>query len=134
MKKRLGPVRPADADLLRGLVADLNSDSFAVREKARKELEALDDRATDALRETLRQKPLLETRRRIEALLRRVNNPISSGEALRSLRAVGALEDIGTREARAVLETLAGGASGARLTQEAKAALRRMGRFSATEP
>jgi RNA polymerase sigma factor (sigma-70 family) len=134
LKKRLGPVRPAEAGLLRGLFADLDSDSFAVREKARKGLEALDDRATDALREALRQKPPLEVRRRIEALLIRVNKRVLSGEALRPLRAVGVLEDIGTREAKAILETLAGGVPGARLTKEAKAALRRMGHTSATRP
>ena len=57
LKKRLEPVRPADADHLKRLLADLDGDTFAVREKARKGLEALDDRAADALRETLAKKP-----------------------------------------------------------------------------
>ena len=59
---------------------------------------------------------------------RRVDELRADRETLRSLRAVGVLEDIGSREARAVLEPLAGGADGARLTREVKASLERMGR------
>ena len=134
LKKRLGPVRPADADQFASLLADLDSDSFAVREKAKKGLEALGDRAAEALREALGKKPSAEARKRIQALLRLLNNPLPDRETLRAVRAMGALEDIGTREAKAILETLAGGVTGARLTQEAKAALRRMGHSSATKP
>ena len=46
---------------------------------------------------------------------------------LRQLRALVALERIGTEEARTVLRGLAAGAADARLTQEAAAALRRLG-------
>jgi hypothetical protein len=51
-----------------------------------------------------------------------------SGERLRSLRAIEALELAGTQEAREVLATLAAGAEGARLTEEAKPALKRLQR------
>ena len=55
-------------------------------------------------------------------------------KSLRALRAVAVLEDVGSREAKAILETLAGGVPDARLTREAKAALRRMGHSPATAP
>jgi hypothetical protein len=47
-------------------------------------------------------------------------------QPLAELRAVWALELTGTPAARKVLEALAGGAAGARLTREAKEALGRM--------
>ena len=47
---------------------------------------------------------------------------------LRELRAVEALEQIGSAAARALLEEVASGAEEARLTQAAKASLRRLAR------
>ena len=55
------------------------------------------------------------------------------GELIRNLRAVEVLEHIGTPEARQVLQTLAGGAEGARLTVAAREALRR-GQRNGTAP
>ena len=49
-----------------------------------------------------------------------------SPEQARALRAVEVLEHVGTAEAKRVLETLAAGAAEARLTQEARASLRRL--------
>ncbi len=131
LKERLKPVQPADAARLRRLIAELDGDTFAKREAARKELEQLGDRASGALQEALKRKPSLETHRRIEALLKRLRPPITDGETLRALRAVAVLEDIGTPESRTILEALAKGATEARLTNEAKAALQRLGRRSA---
>ena len=51
-------------------------------------------------------------------------------ETLRTIRAIMVLERIGTAEAQAVLETLAGGAPGARETAEAKASLERLAQRS----
>jgi hypothetical protein len=48
-----------------------------------------------------------------------------------TIRAITALERIGSTDAQAVLRTLAGGAPGARETEEAKASLERLaGRVS----
>ncbi len=131
LKKRLKPVQPADPALMRRLLADLDSDNFKAREKARKELEELGDRASGALCEALKKRPSLEAQRRIEALLKRLMPPIADSETLRSLRAIAVLEDIGTSEARKILETLAKGSMDARLTREAKATLERMATRSA---
>jgi hypothetical protein len=128
LKERLQPIRAADPTLLRRLLADLDGDTFAGREKARAELEGLGERAADALWEALRRKPSLEARRRMEALLARLRGPIRNRETLRAVRAIAVLEDIGTAEARAVLKTLAGGAEAARQTQEAREALDRVSR------
>jgi WD40 repeat protein len=128
LKERLKSVRPADPRELQRLIAGLDSDTFAGREKARLALEALGDRASEELQEALKHKPSLEAHRRLQALLARLRPPVADPEMLRALRAVAVLEDIGTPQARKILETLAAGAAGARLTREAKAALRRLAR------
>jgi RNA polymerase sigma factor (sigma-70 family) len=134
LKGRLKPVQPADPGDVQRLLADLDSDSFATREKARKELEEMGDRASGALHAALRKKPSLEVHRRIQALLRRLRRPATEPQTLRACRAVAVLEDIGTPEARKVLQTLAKGAAEARLTQEAKAALARLSRPAVRPP
>ena len=55
-----------------------------------------------------------------------IDNLTHRSDALRMVRAVEVLEDIGTPEARAVLEHLAAGVAEARRTREAKAALARL--------
>lgn len=82
--------------------------------------------AAGALRDELQKKPPVEVQRRIEALLGRLDGPGMSAEMRRGLRGVEVLEHIGSKEARQVLETLAHGAAGARLTREARAALERV--------
>jgi RNA polymerase sigma factor (sigma-70 family) len=124
-----GRLRPAAFDRapLDRLIADLAGEKLADREQAAAALEKLGDLAEPVLREALARGPTLEARRRIERILAQLTGPVTNLEVLRSLRAVEALELAGTPGARALLAELAGGASGARLTQEAKAALARRG-------
>jgi RNA polymerase sigma factor (sigma-70 family) len=126
LKSQLHLAQAADPERLHRLLTDLESEQFAVREKAQEELTELGDLAEPALRKTLEGKPALEVRRRVQALLERLHAPVTKPELLRSLRAVAVLEDIGTAPARGLLEELARGAPEARLTREAKAALRRL--------
>jgi hypothetical protein len=117
-------IQPAAVDKL---IADLDDDSFPVREKATHELEQAGQAAKEALVKALAAKPAPEKRRRLEELLERLGRTGPTRELLRPLRAVELLERIGTPEARQVLEALGKGDAGARLTQEATAALRRLG-------
>jgi WD40 repeat protein len=126
--QRLRPIAVPDQRRLTRLIAHLDDDRFAVRERATAELEKLSDVAEPALRKALLGSPTLEARRRIERLLGALEDVPPSGEELRALRAVEALEAMGTAEAKKELTALAGGAAGARLTQQAKAALQRLGR------
>jgi hypothetical protein len=126
LKERLRPASEVDPRRLRRLLADLDSNTFAVREKAEAALAELGDLAEPALRQALGDKPTLELRRRVEKLLERLQGPVTRPEVLRGLRAVAVLEGIGTPAARRLLEELAAGAPGARLTREAKASLRRL--------
>jgi hypothetical protein len=61
-------------------------------------------------------------------LLEKLDQWILSGDTLRTWRALEVLEQVGTPEARQVLEKLAQGAPGTRPTEEARAALQRLAR------
>jgi RNA polymerase sigma factor (sigma-70 family) len=134
LKERLNPVSSADDRRLRRLIADLDSDRFTVREEARKRLEVMGEQAAGALRRVLAEKPSLEVHRRARALLAKLRGPVTQPQTLRALRAVAVLEDVGTPQARQVLETLAKGEPEARLTLAAKASLQRLARKAAARP
>jgi hypothetical protein len=123
LRERLKPVQRVSPQHLARLVAALEDRSFRVREKACLELERLDELAIPVLRKCLADKPSLEMRRRAEDLLAKLQSPALSPHALREIRALSVLERIGTAEARQLLEAIAAGAPGVRLTVEAKAAL-----------
>jgi hypothetical protein len=130
MRQRLRPA-PAEAEVpkrITQLVAQLDDDRFAARERAEKELRQLGGQAREALEAALKGNLSLEAGRRVTRLLAALGLRRLSGEALRQARAVEALERVGTKEARELLQELAGGDRGAVLTAEAAAALRRMGK------
>jgi hypothetical protein len=77
-------------------------------------------------RQALEQSSPAEVRRRLNLVLGRLERPVTAPERLRELRAVAVLESVGGPDARAVLEKLAAGSAGARLTEEVKAALARL--------
>ncbi|HEY7428255.1 MAG TPA: sigma-70 family RNA polymerase sigma factor [Gemmataceae bacterium] len=128
LRKRLQPVATVDEKRMARLIADLDSEDLPVRQKATAALGELADQPLAAYRKALEGKPSLETRRRLEDLLEKASSAWwdVSGERLRSLRAVETLERAGTKEAREVLTLLAAGAPAARLSEQAKAALRQL--------
>jgi WD40 repeat protein len=130
---RLRPVAQVDDRRLAALIADLDSRPFAARERASRELEALDRLAEPGLRRALKGRPSAEARKRIERLLAKLDAAVTSPELLRLLRAVEALENIGTPPAGRVLAALARGAE-ARLTEEAQASLARLTRRAPAAP
>ena len=134
LTERLRPARTADAKQLRRWLADLDADQFEVREKAQTALEELGEPAEPALREALANKPTPEVRRRVQAVLDGLRGPVTRPEALRSLRALAALESIATPAARQLLKELAAGSPEARLTREAKSSLERLSKWNSKKP
>jgi WD40 repeat protein len=126
LRGKLAPVKPVTNERLARLIADLDSDQFAVREAATKALAALDSRAAPAMREALRNNPPLESRKRLEELIRLAETKTLSPEDLRIGRAIDVLERLATAEARTLLKVLAGGAPEALTTTAARAALKRL--------
>ena len=126
LRARLRPVpRPDRAKILR-LIAQLDGNRFAMRERAAAELEKVVEGAEALLRQALANKPSLELRRRIERLLLPLEERSLPPERLRANRALLAVELMGTPEAKAYLKELAGGTAGAWLTCEARRALARL--------
>jgi hypothetical protein len=128
LRERLRPVAAVDARQIGRWLAALDSDRFVERQRAEAELAKQGDQAEAALRRFLAGQPTLEARRRAEQVLARLQGPVTEPEQLRQLRALEVLEFIGTDAAREILRSLASGAPDAKVTQDAAASLRRLGR------
>lgn len=89
------------------------------------------DVAVPLLRAALKETSSAEVKQRLEVLLSGYDDFRATGERLRGIRAVQALEAGASPEARALLDRLSRGAPASGLTREAKAALERLKRRSA---
>jgi WD40 repeat protein len=125
LRARLRPVPHRDAKVFAQRLAELDSDKYQVRNQAMLALEQWGDVAEVPLRKALGRKPSLEARQRIEKLLAAIDALAVDSETLRLLRAIAILQAIGTEPARQVLQDLAQGAPGARVTEAARTALAR---------
>jgi RNA polymerase sigma factor (sigma-70 family) len=130
---RVKPAPAAEARRVAALIADLGSEQFKTRDQAMKELEKLGEVAAPALHKAYAGDPPLEVKRRLEVLLEKLSN--WPPETLRQVRAVEALEGIGSAEARRLLTRLvAEGSPPARLTREARLALDRLTKVATAGP
>jgi WD40 repeat protein len=115
LKQRLKPDQRRD-DPLQRLIADLDSDTFAVREKASRELARMGKSIEPALRRALRNKPSPEQRRRVQTLLDAVAPPppppqqreryTLTADQHRLIHIAVVLDRIGTDESRDLLHYL----------------------------
>jgi hypothetical protein len=142
MEEHLNPEPALDQKEIDRLLSDLDSDRFDIRAKASAALGGMGMKVESPLRKALAGNPSPEVRRRIDALLEKIQAPIPPAKELREIRAVEILEYVAAPGAEAtgsttganatrlaalsLLEKLAGGATDARLTLEAKAALERL--------
>jgi dipeptidyl aminopeptidase/acylaminoacyl peptidase len=122
--ERLRPIAAADGERVARLLADLDSADFAVRQAAEGELRALGRSVAVVLGKAQATNPSPEVRRRLAGLLEELQGGAVPSLPLRTLRSLEVLDHLGTGEAERILRGLAGGMPEARLTIEAKAALR----------
>src|SRR5262249_50263541 len=98
------PVYLLDPKKVEQYIADLDSNKFAVREKARKELELMGKWIEGPLRNALKEPPSIEVRRRVELLLKKLapgpNTITLDQERWRTVRVCGVLEQVGDAAAR----------------------------------
>jgi WD40 repeat protein len=123
--EKVKPAAALDPKRIQRLLAELDSDKFAVREAASKALLGLDEQAIPYLEETLKSAPSLEVRFRVQPILEQKQTAAITSEQLRQIRAVMVLERIGDGASKNLLRRWAGPV-GARLTVEAAAALKRL--------
>jgi WD40 repeat protein len=129
LKSRLRAAPAPDAARVAGWIADLSSESFAVRSRAETQLAGCGELVLSALAAASKTPDSLEQRRRLESLLstaRAAARPFGTPERVRQSRALEALERSATADAAALVHDLAGGAADARLTIEARRVLARM--------
>jgi WD40 repeat protein len=124
LKGHLRPVQPVDVRPLAQKIKEFDSPRFAVRQQAMKDVEEMGQAAEAGLRQALKGKVSLETSRRLQRLLEKVDE--GRRREVQQQRAVAVLEQIATVEARDVLTALAAGDSKAPLTAAARAALKRL--------
>jgi len=133
MKACLEPAREPDLGKIERLIANMSNEKFAVRQAAAKELEKADVQVVGYLREALKGKLPLEASVRLKKILNNLSES-PAPNSLRTIRAIMALERIGSTDAQAILQTLARGARGARETEEARASVERLGRRTSKVP
>jgi WD40 repeat protein len=122
----LRPALPVDEKTLAQLIADLDSDRFEARERASQGLAGIGELAAPLLQKRMAESTASEFRERAKAILEKIGSGRVPPEALAGLRAVAVLEHIGSAKAQELLQTLARGEPGARMTREVRAALRRL--------
>jgi hypothetical protein len=130
LRKRVPAASPPsarDRELFARLLAGLDEEEFARREKAQDDLARMGRVVEGLVRAELKKGPAsAEVSRRLTQVLDRLAKAEPTAEDLRGLRAVEVLEQAATAEARQALAALARGLPEARLTQEAKAAEARL--------
>jgi hypothetical protein len=108
------------------LLADLDARSYAVRNRATAELARMGPGLTPLLVEQLQKPPSLESRRRLEQLLRECRRLEMPPENLWRFRAIALIEQIGTGEAQREVTRMAASAPGWLLLRETRLALKRL--------
>jgi RNA polymerase sigma factor (sigma-70 family) len=132
LRGRLKPAESVSAESVQRLLRDLDDENFATRQKAAEELEKVADQAEPLLRKAREQATSAEAKRLLDHLLEGLDG--MTPERLRGIRAVEVLERLATPEARKLVEELARGAEGVRLTREATTTLRRLTPPAAPRP
>jgi WD40 repeat protein len=110
------------------LIGQLDDDSFAVREKASRELAEAGVIVRPLLLKALEAKPAAEKQRRLKELVDALAASAPPPELLRPTRALEVLERLDSAEARRLVEALANGNPSARFTADAEATRQRLKR------
>ncbi len=123
LRQRIKPAKKLEIKDVQPTVDMLDSDKFAAREKAAKDLQALEFSAEPILRKLLETEQRPEVKQRLQAALDR----LTGHDLVRTRRALDALLTINSADGKRLLRELAAGADGNMLTSEA---ISRIDRFA----
>jgi hypothetical protein len=124
LQGRLQPVPAGNTQQIAQLVADLQNPSGAVRRKAMAGLRQHGEPALGALLKMAQNNQGFN--QNVSMMINKLDSVHHTPDRQRSVKAVQVLEQIGNAEAKQLLEKLAKGAAGARLTTAAQASLDRL--------
>jgi WD40 repeat protein len=125
LRKHWKPLAHPSQKEIGALLAKLDSDVAAERERAVRELERMGDLVEGPVQRFLARRPTGEARLQAEQLLARAKGPIVDPDRLRQWRVVEVLECIGSTEASRLLRRMGESAQDARLSHAISAALKR---------
>jgi RNA polymerase sigma factor (sigma-70 family) len=120
-RRLAGVALPEEAEVA-SLLAGLDDDQFATRQRCADALARAGGLAEPRLRKALAGDLTPEVRRRVEQLLTQLEGPPSAGEEIPLLRAVEVLAQVGGAEAEGLLAGLAKNLPGTRVGREAEKA------------
>ncbi|MBM4067504.1 MAG: hypothetical protein FJ271_00960 [Planctomycetes bacterium] len=124
LESRLQAVPAGNADKIAQLVGELQNQNGAARRKAMAGLREHGEAALGALLQMAQNNQGFN--QNVVMMIQKLDRVYTTGDRQRAVRAVPVLEQVGTDEAKQLLEKLAKGAAGARLTVAAKDALERI--------
>jgi WD40 repeat protein len=124
--ERLRPEPLIAAGRIQSWLVDLDSPRYAVRERAHRELLSHFDQTENELRKCLTESISVEKRNRINRIIDASFAAIPEPDQLRDLRAIEVLEQIGTPEAREVLQSIAKSDVPTRISRDAAESLKRL--------
>lgn len=125
-ERKLKPVPEAEGKRVAALVSKLDDDDADVRDAATADLHSLAHQFEPYLRVAQKAAKPGEVRNRLIRVVQKVVESTPPAELGAELRGVALLEQLRTADARTLLDKLAGGVPGARVTSEAAAALKRL--------
>jgi WD40 repeat protein len=127
LSEKVGAAPALDQQILARLLAQLDAEAYADRERAQAALADLGGAAARPLRAALETTESDEARTRLGVLLKRLETPGTAPDALRAMRGVEALERIGTDAAREALGRIGKARAGSPVGQRAGEAAERLG-------
>src|SRR5262245_12209272 len=127
LKERIRPIAvpPLDLQRVEKLLAELDSDRFATREKATRELMSLGELAIAPLQRLLEKRPSVEAERRAHTVLKELSEPVLTPDRLRALEVLELLEQLRSLKAVALLQEIERDALIPQIRREARQALQR---------
>jgi hypothetical protein len=134
LREKMPPAKlDATSAQVKQWIVDLGDPDFATREAAEKELASRARPWEKVLRDSARTTESPEARTRLQRVLTQLGKPLTKDELLAS-RLVHAAEMAGMPQAIELLARWSQGDSGAFLTEDAKAAIERLGRHNRQKP